>query len=74
MSKEHAIIGAQAELARIGEPGVVVDVERKGNSEAVIILDDGKRITVGARMAVKLRKMLRPRYKAPWTPRPRADD
>ena len=74
MSKEHAIIGAQAELARIGEPGVVVDVQRKGNSEAVIILNDGKRVTVSGRMAVKLRKMLRPRYKAPWTPGPGAKD
>jgi hypothetical protein len=72
--KEYAIIGARAELARIGEPRVVVDVERKGNSDAVIILEDGKRITVGGRMAVKLRKMLRARYQAPWTPRSRGDD
>ena len=69
MAKQHAIAEAQAELVRMGIEAVVADVQRAGHDEAVIITQDGRRIAVEGYVAAKLRKMLKTRYGAVWTPK-----
>jgi hypothetical protein len=68
MGREHAIQGAQEELAGIGVSGTVTDVQRH-RREAVIVLSDGRTIRVSGLLAIKLLKMLRKRYLSPWGPR-----
>jgi hypothetical protein len=68
MAQKHAIQAAQEELPVIGRSGLVVDVQRQ-RFDALIVLHDGRTITVGGWLAVKLRKMLRTRYLAPWRPK-----
>jgi hypothetical protein len=63
MSKEDAIQAAQAELARLGTEGTVVDVYRVGQrSKAIIVLSDGTELPVGGFAAIKLAAMLRSSY------------
>jgi hypothetical protein len=61
MAKQHAIQAAQGELSPLGVNGTVVDVRREYRS-AVIVLDDGRKITATSWTAVKLLKMLRANY------------
>jgi hypothetical protein len=65
---EQAVIGAQAELAKMGEDGLVIDVQRTGMARADIILGDGRIISVEARVAIKLLKLLRSRHRFAWRP------
>jgi hypothetical protein len=68
MGKQHAIQGAQEELAGIGVSGTVTDVQRH-RREAIIVLSDGRTIRVSGLLAVKLLKMRSKRYLSPWAPR-----
>ena len=67
MGRQHAIRGAQEELADIGIPGTVIDVQRL-RREAIVIFSDGSAIRVGGLLAIKLLKMLSKRYLSPWMP------
>lgn len=66
VSKEHAIKGAQEELARLGMTGRVIDVRRTGIGRAVVTLEDGRAIPANGWLAVKLLHLLSPRYPRRW--------
>jgi hypothetical protein len=68
MAKQHAVQAAQEELSSLGVDGTVVDVRREYRS-AVIVLDDGREITVTSWTAVKLLKMLKANYPRGTGPR-----
>jgi hypothetical protein len=68
MGREHAIQGAQEELAGIGVSGTVTAVQ-KYRRDAIIVLSDGRAIRVSGLLAIKLLKMLRKRYLSSWAPR-----
>ena len=63
MAKKHAIQAAQEELPGLGFRGTVIDVYRPSQrTRAVIVLSDGKEVTVNGRVAIKLSAMLRSNY------------
>ena len=63
MSKQHAIQAAQDELPGLGLKGTVIDVYRPAQrTRAVIVLSDGKEVSVEGHVAIKLSAMLRSNY------------
>jgi hypothetical protein len=61
MAKEHAVRGAQEEITRAGLKGTVIDVRREGRS-AVLVLQDGRTMSLSGLSAVKVLKMLDSRF------------
>lgn len=62
MAKEHAIQAAQEELSSLGIREEVVDVQLVRVGRVLVVLKDGRSITVDRWTAAKLRTVLQHRF------------